>query len=79
MKNTFNPDSRYAAAQNISRLALGNGHAPLYYENLIYIVSDYTTNEHCFSYNGEAKWFDDDNINTGNSEDNSLIIAELNN
>lgn len=72
--NTFEVGQTYNAAQKISRFALSNGHAPLYYSGLIYIGYDTETKEHMFDYEGETKWFDDEFINNKYSEDNSMTI-----
>ena len=79
MKNLFDIGAKYNASQNISRLALSNGHTPLFYQGLVYINFNLETSEHMFEYEGELKWFDDDYINNGKSEDNSMIFAEINN
>lgn len=78
MKNQFTIGATYNAAQNISRLSLSNGNTPLFYQGLVYVGFDSATFEHEFTYNGESKWFDDDFVNNGKSEDNSMIIAEVN-
>lgn len=75
MKNLFSIGAKYNASQNISRLLLSTGHTPLFYSGLIYEGFDAKTNEHFFDYEGERKWFDDDLINTGKSEDNSMIFG----
>ena len=81
MKNLFNVGAKYNAAQNISRLALANNHAPLFYKGLVYEGFEKDGNgliEHVFTYEGEKKWFDDDSINTGQSEDNSMVFGQIN-
>ena len=80
MKNSFNVGAKYNAAQNISRLALANNHAPLFYQGLVYQGFEKMENgliEHVFDYEGETKWFDDDTINNGQSEDNSMVFGEM--
>lgn len=77
MANTFTIGSKYNASQNTSQLSLGNGNTPLFYQGLTYQGFDADTNEHCFDYEGELKWFDDEFINNGRSEDNSMIFAEI--
>jgi hypothetical protein len=76
MKNTFFLETKYVASQNISRLALQKGYVPLFYQGLIYKGFDAETSEHIFNYEGKTLWFDDDFINNGKSEDNSMIFAE---
>ena len=78
MKNKFERFERYNAAQNISIESLGVGHAPLYYKGLVYIEFNNDSKEHLFMYNGEPKWFDDDFVNNGKSQDNSMLIVESN-
>jgi hypothetical protein len=78
MKNSFKLGAEYSASQNISRLSLSNNNIPLFYEGLIYLGFDSKTSEHIFEYEGETKWFDDDFINNGKSEDNSMVFGEIN-
>lgn len=79
MKNTFEVGGIYSAAQNISRLALANGHVPLFYQGLVYTgfeVEEGTDNIlHNFAYEGEIRSFDDDFINNGRAEDNGIVIG----
>lgn len=77
MKNLFTVGAKYNASQNISRLSLSNGNTPLFYQGLIYLSFDSETSEHLFKYEGETKWFDDDFINNGKSEDNSMVFSEI--
>lgn len=77
MENRFTVGRKYNASQNISRLALGNGNVPLFYQGLIYQGFDGQSGEHCFSYEGELKYFDDEFINNGRSEDNSMVFGEI--
>ena len=74
-KNSFIIGAKYNASQNISRLALGNGHTPLFYEGLVYQGYNDETNDYIFDYNGVTKWFDVDFVNNGKAEDNSIVIA----
>lgn len=75
---TFIVGNFYSCAQNISRLALSKGHAPIYYVGLKYLGFEKVNGliEHQFEYEGDSKFFDDENINTGKSEDNSLVFAD---
>ena len=76
MKNSFIIGAKYNASQNISRLSLAKGNVPLFYQGLVYKGFDPETSEHLFEYQNETKWFDDDFINNGKVEDNSMIFSE---
>lgn len=77
---TFIVGQFYNCSQNISRLALTKGHTPLFYSGLKYLGFEKVNGviEHQFEYEGESKFFDDENINTGKSEDNSLVFSNDN-
>ncbi len=77
MHNSFTVGARYNASQNISRAALSKGHVPLFYQGLTYQGFNIETKEHLFEYEGEKKWFDDEFINNGKSEDNSMVFGEI--
>jgi hypothetical protein len=77
MRNAFAIGIKYSASQKISRRALSEGHAPLFYQELTYLGFDVKTKEHQFDFEGETKWFDDDCINNGKSEDNSMVFGRL--
>lgn len=76
MTNSFTVGAKYNASQNLSRLALSKGCVPVFYQGLIYISFDAETSEHLFIYEGEPKWFDDQFINNGKSEDNSMVFGK---
>lgn len=81
-KNKFEVGVKYSASQNLSRLALENGIKPTYFDSIIYVKSkiDMDTIEHEFKNKEGVKIYLDDNfINNGKTEDNSLIVAKLKN